>query len=139
MSIGACGAFVHGLEDEFMAVRSQSIKSLAKLSVNNSKLASLALDYLVKTILYETCTIETLLLHGCPCILQLGCPCASIFRCKLCEYPSWLGSAASPKRFFRPVCEVYVAAKGQFYKRIFIFDDVFLVFGFMFQFLFSVL
>ena len=47
MSIGACGAFVHGLEDEFMAVRSQSIKSLTKLAVSNPRLAALALDYLV--------------------------------------------------------------------------------------------
>jgi integrator complex subunit 4 len=48
MSFGACGAFVHGLEDEFMAVRSQSIKSLTRLAVNNPKLAALALDYLVR-------------------------------------------------------------------------------------------
>ncbi len=52
MSFGACGAFVHGLEDEFLAVRSQSIKSLTKLSIKNPKLAALALDYLVSQSVY---------------------------------------------------------------------------------------
>ena len=47
MSFGACGAFVHGLEDEFVSVRSQAIESLTALSTTNAKLASLALDFLV--------------------------------------------------------------------------------------------
>lgn len=47
MALGACGAFVHGLEDEFLAVRSMSISSLTQLSVKNPRLASMALDFLV--------------------------------------------------------------------------------------------
>lgn len=47
MSFGACGAFIHGLEDEFLAVRSAAVESLTKLSTKNSKLAALALDFLV--------------------------------------------------------------------------------------------
>ena len=47
MSFGACGAFIHGLEDEFLAVRTASIESLTKLSVQNPKLATMALDFLV--------------------------------------------------------------------------------------------
>ena len=47
MSLGACGAFIHGLEDEFMCVRLEAIESLTKLSIENSKLAATALDFLV--------------------------------------------------------------------------------------------
>ena len=47
MSFGACGAFIHGLEDEFMCVRLEAIESLTKLSIKNSKLAATALDFLV--------------------------------------------------------------------------------------------
>lgn len=47
LALGACGAFIHGLEDEFLAVRSASIDSLTALSIKNSKLANMALDFLV--------------------------------------------------------------------------------------------
>jgi hypothetical protein len=47
MAFGACGAFIHGLEDEFLAVRSAAIDSLTALSIQNPKLANLALDFLV--------------------------------------------------------------------------------------------
>ena len=47
MAMGACGAFIHGLEDEFLAVRSASIDSLTALSIKHPKLASQALDFLV--------------------------------------------------------------------------------------------
>ena len=47
MAMGACGAFIHGLEDEFLAVRSASIDALTCLSTKNGKLANLALDFLV--------------------------------------------------------------------------------------------
>lgn len=44
---GACGAFVHGLEDEFLEVRSAAVQSICRLSQQNSDFANLALDYLV--------------------------------------------------------------------------------------------
>ena len=47
MSFGACGAFIHGLEDEFLSVRRTSVDSLTALSISNPRLASLALDFLV--------------------------------------------------------------------------------------------
>ena len=47
LSFGACGAFIHGLEDEFLSVRSISVESLTSLSIKNSRLAALALDFLV--------------------------------------------------------------------------------------------
>ena len=47
MAMGACGAFIHGLEDEFMAVRLATIDALTFLSTKNGKLANLALDFLV--------------------------------------------------------------------------------------------
>lgn len=64
---GACGAFVHGLEDEFMGtklrrykihftitqllpteVRSASLDSLCHLALDNPKFARLSLDFLVE-------------------------------------------------------------------------------------------
>ncbi|KAG5874600.1 hypothetical protein JTB14_032997 [Gonioctena quinquepunctata] len=47
MSSGACGAFVHGLEDEFLEVRSAAVESLCQLSISNPQFANLALDFLV--------------------------------------------------------------------------------------------
>ncbi len=47
MSFGACGAFIHGLEDEFMAVRSSAIESLTLLSMKHPDLAHTALDFIV--------------------------------------------------------------------------------------------
>ncbi|XP_044751822.1 integrator complex subunit 4 [Coccinella septempunctata] len=44
---GACGAFVHGLEDEYLEVRSAAVESLCQLSLNNSHFANLSLDFLV--------------------------------------------------------------------------------------------
>ena len=69
MSAGACGAFVHGLEDEFMGtfvfttlkkkplshtdahtyieVRSAAVESICHLSISSHSFAVLSLDYLV--------------------------------------------------------------------------------------------
>ncbi|XP_018574117.1 integrator complex subunit 4 [Anoplophora glabripennis] len=47
MSSGACGAFVHGLEDEFLEVRSAAVESLCQLSISNPQFANMALDFLV--------------------------------------------------------------------------------------------
>ncbi|KAG8251770.1 Integrator complex subunit 4 [Homalodisca vitripennis] len=47
ISSGSCGAFVHGLEDEFLEVRSASVDSICSLSLNNPQFANLALDFLV--------------------------------------------------------------------------------------------
>lgn len=49
MSGGACGAFVHGLEDEMMEVRTASVDSLTELACHriHSKFPQAALDFLV--------------------------------------------------------------------------------------------
>uniref|UniRef100_A0A8D9FEG4 Integrator complex subunit 4 n=1 Tax=Cacopsylla melanoneura TaxID=428564 RepID=A0A8D9FEG4_9HEMI len=47
MSSGACGAFVHGLEDEFLEVRQATVDAICSLSLNNSDFAVLCLDFLV--------------------------------------------------------------------------------------------
>jgi len=47
MSSGACGAFVHGLEDEFLEVRSAAVESLCQLSISNNHFANMALDFMV--------------------------------------------------------------------------------------------
>ena len=47
VSLGSCGAFVHGLEDECLSVRVASVMSIKKLAVTNQNLAVLALDFLV--------------------------------------------------------------------------------------------
>jgi Vesicle coat complex COPI, gamma subunit len=47
MSSGACGAFVHGLEDEFLEVRQATVDAICALSLNNPDFAVLCLDFLV--------------------------------------------------------------------------------------------
>ena len=47
VSLGSCGAFVHGLEDECFSVRVAAVNSLTKLAMENHSLAMLALDFLV--------------------------------------------------------------------------------------------
>ncbi|KAF4521167.1 hypothetical protein B566_EDAN011617 [Ephemera danica] len=47
ISSGACGAFVHGLEDEFMEVRSVSVDALCSLALSDAHFAKLSLDFLV--------------------------------------------------------------------------------------------
>ncbi|XP_073255045.1 integrator complex subunit 4-like [Porites lutea] len=46
MSSGACGAFVHGLEDEFLEVRTAAVDSLCELAYRNAPFAVLSLDFL---------------------------------------------------------------------------------------------
>lgn len=47
MASGACGAFIHGLEDECLEVRGESVDALCQLSINCPELASTAIDFLV--------------------------------------------------------------------------------------------
>ncbi|XP_055374247.1 integrator complex subunit 4 [Condylostylus longicornis] len=44
---GACGALVHGLEDEFVEVRTASVDSMCKLALINPEFAMQSLDFLV--------------------------------------------------------------------------------------------
>lgn len=46
MSSGACGAFVHGLEDEFLEVRTAAVNSLCELAYQHAPFAILSLDFL---------------------------------------------------------------------------------------------
>uniref|UniRef100_A0A336LYV8 CSON004676 protein n=2 Tax=Culicoides sonorensis TaxID=179676 RepID=A0A336LYV8_CULSO len=47
MASGACGAFVQGLEDEFLEVRTASVDSMCKLALTNPTFAVTSLDFLV--------------------------------------------------------------------------------------------
>ena len=47
VALGSCGAFVHGLEDECLSVRSASVEALTKLAIGDQELAMIALDFLV--------------------------------------------------------------------------------------------
>ena len=47
MSSGACGAFIHGLEDEFLEVRVEAVEALCQLAVNCPELAARSIDFLV--------------------------------------------------------------------------------------------
>ncbi|XP_049887123.1 integrator complex subunit 4 isoform X2 [Pectinophora gossypiella] len=44
---GAAGAFVHGLEDELMEVRTAAVEAVCQLSLENSTFATTSLDFLV--------------------------------------------------------------------------------------------
>ncbi|XP_045620866.1 integrator complex subunit 4 [Procambarus clarkii] len=47
INTGSCGAFVHGLEDEFLEVRNAALDSLCALALNNEYFANQSLDFLV--------------------------------------------------------------------------------------------
>lgn len=47
MSSGACGAFIHGLEDECLEVRGEAVDALCKLAINCPELAAKCIDFLV--------------------------------------------------------------------------------------------
>ena len=44
---GSCGAFIHGLEDEFLEVRGESVDALCDLAIACPKLAAKSIDFLV--------------------------------------------------------------------------------------------
>jgi integrator complex subunit 4 len=44
---GSCGAFIHGLEDEFLEVRGESVDALCSLALSCPKLAAKSIDFLV--------------------------------------------------------------------------------------------
>ena len=46
ISSGACGAFVHGLEDEFMEVRTAAVDSMCELANQHPAFAVMSLDFL---------------------------------------------------------------------------------------------
>ncbi|XP_014223343.1 integrator complex subunit 4 [Trichogramma pretiosum] len=45
--INMCGAFIHGLEDEFLEVRTAAVDSLCALALKTPKIAHLALEFMV--------------------------------------------------------------------------------------------
>lgn len=44
---GSCGAFIHGLEDEFLEVRTAAVKALCTLSLEQPSIARVSLDFMV--------------------------------------------------------------------------------------------
>jgi len=66
---GACGAFVHGLEDEFLEVRSASLDSLCQLALVSTQFATLSLDFLVDMFNDE---IEEVRLKAIECITKIS-------------------------------------------------------------------
>eukprot|EP00041_Stephanoeca_diplocostata_P012770 m.214798 g.214798 ORF g.214798 m.214798 type:complete len:881 (+) comp19080_c0_seq6:245-2887(+) len=64
MSAGACGAFVHGLEDEFFEVREASIDSICALSALSLPLANKALDFLTDMFNDEIDSVRLLAVQG---------------------------------------------------------------------------
>ena len=47
MTSGACGAFIHGLEDEFLEVRGEAVDSLCQLAVKSPPFAAKSIDFLL--------------------------------------------------------------------------------------------
>ncbi|KAK6195746.1 hypothetical protein SNE40_001107 [Patella caerulea] len=47
MNIGACGAFIHGLEDEFLEVRNAALDSLCELAAQSAQFSTLSQDSII--------------------------------------------------------------------------------------------
>ena len=73
MNAGACGAFVHSLEDEFYEVRTAAVISMGQLSQQSNQFASQCLDFLVDLFNDEIVSVRLRAI----CSLQLvSCVCA---------------------------------------------------------------
>ncbi|KAF9933336.1 Integrator complex subunit 4 [Linnemannia zychae] len=66
---GACGAFIHGLEDEYQDVRNSAINSICELCLHNPEFAILALDYLVDMFMDE---IDYVRLNALQSLCKIG-------------------------------------------------------------------
>nr|XP_027200245.1 integrator complex subunit 4-like [Dermatophagoides pteronyssinus] len=69
MSIGSCGAFIHGLEDEFYDVRMASLESLCKLAQIYPTFANQSLDFLVDMFNDE---IQEIRLKAIQCLTKIS-------------------------------------------------------------------
>lgn len=68
MDIGACGAFIHGIEDEFMQVRMATLNSISKLAEQFPNYAKQSLDFLVDMLNDE---IEDIRLIAIQCLAKV--------------------------------------------------------------------
>ncbi|KAI8345632.1 armadillo-type protein [Mortierella sp. GBAus27b] len=66
---GACGAFVHGLEDEYQDVRNAAINSICQLCLHNPEFSILALDYMVDMFMDE---IDYVRLNALTSLYRIG-------------------------------------------------------------------
>ncbi|KAI7816574.1 armadillo-type protein, partial [Gamsiella multidivaricata] len=66
---GACGAFVHGLEDEYQDVRNAAINSICELCLQNPEFSLLALDYMVDMFMDE---IDYVRLNALTSLFRIG-------------------------------------------------------------------
>ncbi|KAF8931490.1 Integrator complex subunit 4 [Dissophora ornata] len=66
---GACGAFVHGLEDEYQDVRNAAINSICELCLHNPEFSLLALDYMVDMFMDE---IDYVRLNALTSLYRIG-------------------------------------------------------------------
>uniref|UniRef100_A0A2L2YE14 Integrator complex subunit 4 n=2 Tax=Parasteatoda tepidariorum TaxID=114398 RepID=A0A2L2YE14_PARTP len=69
MSSGACGAFVHGFEDELQEVRTATLDSFCKLATYFPSFASISLDFLVDMFNDET---EEVCLKAIHCLQKIS-------------------------------------------------------------------
>ncbi|KAG0250998.1 Integrator complex subunit 4 [Mortierella polycephala] len=66
---GACGAFIHGLEDEYQDVRNAAINSICELCLHNPEFSILALDYMVDMFMDE---IDFVRLNALTSLCKIG-------------------------------------------------------------------
>ncbi|KAF9919127.1 Integrator complex subunit 4 [Lobosporangium transversale] len=66
---GACGAFVHGLEDEYQDVRNAAIDSIRELCLHYPEFSLLALDYMVDMFMDE---IDYVRLNALTSLYKIG-------------------------------------------------------------------
>jgi integrator complex subunit 4 len=64
ISTGACGAFIHGLEDEYLEVRSECVVSLGKLAIDCPEFAAKSIDFLVDMFNDEIENVRLMSIHA---------------------------------------------------------------------------
>lgn len=69
ITTGACGAFVHGLEDEYLEVRNAALDSLCQLASHSPTFANVSIDFLVDMFNDE---IEDVRLRAIHCLTKIS-------------------------------------------------------------------
>ena len=77
MDIGACGAFVHGLEDEFLEVRMATLESITSLAEIFPNFAHQSLDFIVDMFNDE---IEEIRLKAIKCLQKISSTSSVVLR-----------------------------------------------------------
>ena len=70
--LAGCGAFIHGMEDEFRAVRSNTVQAMCDLSTSCPEYGAVSMSHLVDMLNDETGGVRLLAIRSLQLISEVG-------------------------------------------------------------------